>query len=121
MPAAAPVTHKANQILDGTDPVAQGVAREAVAGASTVHEAIERVGLLEGMGDPIVAEARLVLAQLPQAIDQALLAALRSALERRIPVGVEWEQGEEISLRITEATRGHVLVVLVTPHGSTYS
>ena len=58
---------------------------------------------------------------LPQAIDKGLLATLKSALERRIPVEVDWEEGEHIGLRVTEF--GHpqrVNIVLVTPHGRTY-
>jgi hypothetical protein len=123
MPAAAPVTQKANQILDGTDTEAQEVARNAVIGATSVREAVERVSLFEGMDDPIVAEARAVLEGLPQAIDRALLAALQSALERRIPVGLKWEEGEIIGLRIAEATHersSRIDIVVITPHGRTY-
>jgi hypothetical protein len=119
MPAAAPVTHKANQILDGTDLTAQEAAHEAVIGAHTVREAVERVRLLEGMDDPIVTEALAVLEGLPRAVDGALLAALKSALERRIPVGLEWEEGDIMGLRINEVGdgAGHVDIVVITPHG----
>ncbi len=99
--------------------MAQEAAHEAVMGAHTVKEAVERVRLLDGMDDPIVAEALAVLEGLPRAIDAALLAGLRSALDRRIPVGLEWEEGEIMGLRIHEVSdgAGHVDIVVITPHG----
>ncbi|HEY3843260.1 MAG TPA: hypothetical protein VGL48_08405 [Acidimicrobiales bacterium] len=119
MPAAAPVTQKANQILNGSDPMAQEAAHEAVIGAHSVREAVERVGLLVGMEDPIVGEALAVLEGLPRAIDAALLAALKSSLERRIPVSLEWEEGEVMGLRMKEVGdgAGRVDIVVITPHG----
>jgi hypothetical protein len=99
--------------------MAQEAAHEAVIGAHSVREAVERVGLLVGMEDPIVGEALAVLEGLPRAIDAALLAALKSSLERRIPVSLEWEEGEVMGLRMKEVGdgAGRVDIVVITPHG----
>jgi hypothetical protein len=121
MPAAGPIKQNSVQFLDGTNTPAQDLARAAVDGASSVREAVERVNLLAGEEESIVREAFAVLGGLPEAIDRGLLATLRSALGRRIPVEVDWEEGEHISFRVTEVVSPpRVDIVLITPHGSTY-
>jgi hypothetical protein len=110
--------HRANRLLDGTDPVAQTAALRAVSEASSVLDAAQRAGLFEGLSGPGKKEARSALAALPASVDAALLAVLRGALERTLPVVLQWKPGSHIELQIWEAVEddvGHIGVMLITP------
>ena len=118
MPHVAQVIHRANRLLDGTDPVAQTGALIAVTGASSVLDAAQRAGLFEGLNGPGNMEARSALAALPGSVDAALLAVLKGALERTLPVVLQWKPGPYIELQIWEAVEddvGHIGVMLITP------
>jgi hypothetical protein len=113
------VIHRANRLLDGTDPKVQKQARKAVAEASSLLDAVERAGLLEGLGDAEKVEARAALTALPKTVDTALLAVLKGALRRRLPVVIQWKPGPNTELHVWEAVEGdvgHVGVTLTTPY-----
>jgi hypothetical protein len=123
MPAAGPIKREARRFLDGNSREDQEAAHLAVTGASSVREAIERVGLLDALDDPDVAESLAVLNALPQAVDRALLATLGSALERGVPVDLDWREAGFIGLHIKEVGQGdagQVEIVLLTPNGRTF-
>jgi hypothetical protein len=123
MPGAAPARQKANQLFDVTNRDLNERARRAVRSASTVAEAAESANLYEEMDEAIENEVRLVLAALPEAIDQALLGAVRSGLERGITVAVDWEEGSPVALRIAEVDGDdpRLDIVVITPHGDEYT
>ena len=121
MPSGGPIKRNSARFLDGSNPEARDLARVALEEASTVSEAVERIKLLDGEEEAIVTEAFAVFDSLPQAIDRGLLATLRSALERSVPVVVDWELGEDIALRVTEVDNPpRVDIVLITRDGRTY-
>ncbi|HVA09358.1 MAG TPA: hypothetical protein VNG12_21710 [Acidimicrobiales bacterium] len=120
MPAAQQVTTKSNTMLGGSDADGQQDIIEALTGASSVREAAERVHLLDGMDEKLAEEARAVLDRLPKSVDQAILAALRSGVERGATTTVGWEEGEDIAVRVSESGEGddhRVHVLVITPHG----
>jgi len=119
VPHAIRLVHKANRLLDGLDPNASRRARRVLASASSVLDAVERAGLLEDLGEAADAEARAALAALPPSVDTALLAVLKGALERRLPVVIQWKPGAFVDLQVWEAVdgkAGHVGVMLTTPY-----
>jgi hypothetical protein len=119
VPHAAALVRRANRLLDGTDAEASRLAEMAVDAASSVLDAVERAGLLEDLGEPAIVDARAALEALPLALDTALLAVLRSALKRRLPVVIQWKPGTNVELQIWEAVEGEagfVGVMLIAPY-----
>jgi hypothetical protein len=119
VPHVAKLVHRANRLLDGTDAQEWRRAKDAVDHAETILEAVDRAGLLEQLGEPARAEAHTALEALPATVDVALLAALKSALHRRLPVVIQWKPGTNVELQVWEATEGevgHVGVLLITPY-----
>jgi hypothetical protein len=119
MAAFAMVPHL-NSMLEGSDDAAYAAALSALAGADTVRDAVEAVGVLDRLEDHEVAEALAVLDALPPSIDEAIMAALENALERNARARIEWEEADRIELRITEEPEGNVRIVFVCPDGSTF-
>src|ERR1700735_1851977 len=80
-------------------------AQSVVEAADTVREAVESAGVLDRLSsDDGRVEARAVLAAIPPAVDAAIIAALESAFERRLPIEVIWldTDVETIEARISE-------------------
>jgi hypothetical protein len=80
-------------------------AQSVVEAADTVREAVESAGVLDRLSsDDGRVEARAVLAAIPPAVDAAIIAALESAFERRLPIEVIWLETdvETIEARISE-------------------
>jgi hypothetical protein len=121
MPAVI-VMNPANEALGRPDSGNYRAARSAVEGATTVRDAVENGGLLEGFPEEIQREARAVLDSLPDEVNRGVLEALRDAFESGSAVEVFWEENtadSAISHRVgTETER--VTITLVTPHGRTF-
>jgi hypothetical protein len=113
------LVHRANRLLDGIDAKTSKRARRVLSTASSVLDAVERAGLLEELGGAANAEARAALAALPITVDAALLAVLKAAVQRRLPVVIQWKPGHTVELQVWEAVEGrvgHVGVMLITPY-----
>jgi hypothetical protein len=119
MPGATPSIQKANQILSGSDPGAQSAALEAVIGAQSILDAMETLQFLDDIVDELADEVRAVMAALPESIDQAFLAAIRSALGRGVRVTLSWNEEDVIGLCVSES-EGAITIKLSTPHGTTF-
>jgi hypothetical protein len=91
----------------------------ALASASSVLDTVERAGLLEELESTAKAEARAALAALPITVDAAFLAVLKAALDRSLPVVIQWKPGTTVELQVWEAAEGqvgYVGVTLITPY-----
>jgi hypothetical protein len=112
---------KINQLLAREDLGAYRNGQEAVSGAASVRQAVERANILDGFTAEEAVEARAVLDALPRAVDTAILAALGAAFARDAPGRFEWHEGAFIELRVwEEPTGGRVRIVLVSPQGQTF-
>jgi hypothetical protein len=119
MPYGLSALHRANRSLDGLDPDLHEAARSVVAQASTVLEAWEGAGLFDHVDESRRDEIRSALTALPPAIDAALIATLKSALDRQLAVVVQWKPGMSCELQVWEAidgTAGHIGILLITPY-----
>ena len=102
-------------------------AQSVVEAADTVQEAVESAGVLERLNsEDGRVEARAVLAAIPPAVDAAIIAALESAFERRLPVEVRWlrTEVETIEARISEEPYRDgqlVRIVFVCRDGATFT
>jgi hypothetical protein len=113
---------KANEALGSPGEGNYRAARAALENASTVREAVENGGLLDGFPEDIQREARAVLDALPDDVNRGVLEALREAFENGAAVEVLWEQTTPesgISHRVATETE-RVTITLVTPHGRNY-
>lgn len=108
-----------NAALGGSNAEAYGRAQEVVVGASAVREAVEGLGILGRMTEAEVVEAEAVMRALPRAVELAILGAANAGFERHLPIGVEWQRGAEISVRIRE-DRNEVRIILTTPNGQEF-
>jgi hypothetical protein len=109
-----------NEMLGGSNQAAYASAQSAVEGADTIRDAVEAVGVLEGLDTELVVEARAVLDAIPPSLDQAIIGALESAFEDRTAVFLEWVEGDLMEVRISEELDGRVHIVFVSPVGSTF-
>jgi hypothetical protein len=121
MPAVV-VMPKANEALGSPGAGNYRAAKSAIEGASTVREAVENGGLLDGFPDDIQREARAVLDALPDEVNRGVLDALRGAFESGAAVEVIWEEDNaDTTIRHRVATGSErVTITLVTPHGRTF-
>ena len=101
-------------------------AQSVVEAADTVQEAVESAGVLERLNsEDGRVEARAVLDAIPPAVDAAIIAALESAFEYRMPVEVRWVRSETemMEVRISEDPYNDaplVRIVFVCPDGATF-
>ena len=87
------LSERFNEILGDVSGEEYAAAQVVVEAADTVREAVEAGGVLERLdSDAGRAEARAVLELIPAALDQAIIAALESVFERRLPVHVAWQE-----------------------------
>jgi hypothetical protein len=112
-----------NEILGDTDGDDYAAAQAAVEASDTVRDAIDVSGVLDRLEtDEGRAEARAVFELMPPALDEAIIAALENAFERRVPVAVEWipSDDELIQVRVSEEPHRdgqRVRIELVSPEG----
>ena len=112
-----------NQILGYVTSEDYATAQAVVEAADTVREAIETGGVLDRLENEAGrAEARAVLELIPPALDEAIIATLESAFERRLPVEVRWHEthDEVIEVRVSEEPPHdpqRVHIVFVSPEG----
>ena len=96
-----------------------GGAAAALSEAKTVLDAARTAGMLDHPGlDPDHAAA--LLGALPPAVDAALLATMRSAVDRGVGAVLQWKPGPSVELQVWEAVEdgaGHVGILLVSPPG----
>lgn len=101
-------------------------AQSIVEAADTVRDAVEASGVLDQLdSDAGRVEARAVLDAIPPALDEAIIAALESAFEYRMPVEVRWVRSETdmIEVRISEEPYGdgqRIHIAFVSPPGQTF-
>lgn len=101
-------------------------AQVVVEASDTVLDAVEAAGVLDRLdSDEGRVEARAVLDAIPPAVDEAIIAALESAFERRLPVEVVWipSEFETIEARISEDPYDDarlVRIAFVCPDGATF-
>ena len=101
-------------------------AQAVVEASDTVLDAVEAAGVLDRLdSDEGRVEARAVLDAIPPAVDEAIIAALDSAFERRLPVEVVWipSEFEAIEARISEDPYDDarlVRIAFVCPDGATF-
>jgi hypothetical protein len=113
---------KANEALGSPGEGNYRAAKSSVEGASTVREAVENGGLLDGFPEDIQREARAVLDALPDDVNRGVLEALRDAFENGSAVEVFWEENTAdagISHRVATETE-RISITLVTPHGRNF-
>jgi hypothetical protein len=115
-----------NEILGDATLDEYTTAQSVVEAADTVRNAVESAGVLDRLSSHRGrAEASAVLAAIPPAVDAAIIAALESAFERRLPVEVVWipSEFEAIEARISEDPYDDarlVRIAFVCPDGATF-
>jgi hypothetical protein len=94
---------------------------EAVNGATSVKDAAERANLFDELNESHAAEARAVLDALPPEVDSQILDALKSGVERGVPISLEWQEHPEILADVSEvAETGGVHILVRTPNGGDF-
>jgi hypothetical protein len=115
-----------NEILGDAAGAGYADAQAIVEASDTVLDAVESAGVLDRLEtDDGRVEARAVLDAIPPAVDEAIIAALESAFERRLPVEVVWTESESdlIEARISEDPPDDgrlVRIEFVCPDGATF-
>ena len=122
------VVAKLNVILSGNDPSVYDHAKSVVESAPTVAAAVAESGVYAP--DPAagasfsaqVAESRAVFGAIPPAVDQAILAALRSAFDRHAEIRVAWvESFGPMQVHVTQnINHDKVVIHLSCPSGETF-
>ncbi len=105
MPYVVAFIEQANQIFGPSDAFDPEALLRALDGVDAVREGIERFALLDAIEDEGNQQvAREFLELLPRSLDAAILAALRSALERGLPTQFTWKPGYAFELCLWEST-----------------
>jgi hypothetical protein len=115
----------AQEVFGGLNSFAPDSLLASLGDVETIGEAADALHLI----DVLPAEQRGpmsdFLASIPPSIDAAMLAAMRSALARGLPIGISWQPGYDFELRVWDVSgpegdgqpwAGMVNVHLVSPH-----
>jgi hypothetical protein len=92
---------------------------EVLGDVGTISESAGILGLMDVLDQEQREPMREFLASFPPAIDAAIVAAVRSALERGLRTAISWQPGYDFEVRIWDVShdgRGLVNVHLVSPH-----
>ena len=92
---------------------------EAIGDAETILEGAELLGLFDVLSGPQADGLREFLELMPPSLDAALVAGLRSALQRGLRTQFTWQPGYDFELRAWEVSSGSDGVVnfhIVSPH-----
>jgi len=120
MPHMVATLRLVNRFLDRQDDLLAEGAKEAILGASTIAEAVARAGLFDAPEIANADHARRALEALPASVGAAMLGALTSAVQRDLPVVLQWKPGIASEVQVWEAVEdgvGQVGILLVTPYG----
>jgi hypothetical protein len=114
-----------NEVFAGLHNFAPDTLIESLADAATIGDAAEILHLIDVLPAEQQDPMRAFLASIPPAIDVAMVAAVRSALDRGLRVAISWQPGYDFELRIWDVSGpdgdgkpwvGLVNVHLVSPH-----
>ena len=97
---------RANEVLAQVDGFDAPPLLARIEGAATVNEAADALGLFAVLEDADAATMREFLDTLPASLDAAILAGVRSALERGVRTQVSWQPGYDFELRMWERSDG---------------
>jgi hypothetical protein len=115
-----------NEILGDVTSEEYANAQAVVEASDTLLDAVEETGVLDQLeSDEGRDEARAVLDAIPPAVDEAIIAALESAFEQRLPVEVVWipSEFETIEAHVSEDPYDDgrlVRIGFVCPDGATF-
>jgi len=87
--------------------------------ATSVRDGAETLGLIAVLDTQYQDPMRNFLDSIPPALDAAMLAAIRNALARKLPVAISWQPGYDFELRLWDVSTGSygmVNIHLVSPH-----
>jgi hypothetical protein len=110
----------ANRHLDHQDAALWKRASQAILGSSTLTEVLDKVGGFDVPGVSDADHARRAMDALPPSVGAAVLAALRSAVDRDLPVVIQWKPGVASEAQVWEVVEdgaGQIGVLIVTPYG----
>lgn len=109
---------RANEQLSPSGELDEGLL-ERLRDVSTVVDAAVVLDLASAVPEEQREPLAQFLAELPPAIDAAIMAATRNALERGVRVTLTWQPGYAHEVRVwdvTDGDKGMVNVHLVSPH-----
>lgn len=94
----------ANDVFGPLEDFEPGQVLETISGAQTVREAAESLGLLAVLTEANAENLGEFLDTIPASLDAAVLAAVRSALQRGVRVQLTWQPAYEFEVRMWEVT-----------------
>ena len=100
MPYMSIAVAKANEIFAPTTQFNPDVLRANLNGVDTIAEAVDLLNVAAVMTQPLQERFGTFLGTIPASIDAAVLAAVRSALLRKIPVTFTWQAAAGFEVRI---------------------
>jgi hypothetical protein len=125
VPYVVAFIEQANQIFGPTEGFDAEALARMLEGVDSVRDAVERFELLDAIeGDQNRAVAAEFLQLLPPSLDAAVLAVVRSALARGLPIQFTWKPGYAFELGLWESSLheedkgrwvGLVNVLIVSP------
>jgi hypothetical protein len=127
MPMAV-ILEPLNVLLEDASSPGYADVQAAVEAADTMSGAVEGLGLLDARTDAVLAEARVVFAAVPAAVDEAVMATAENAFARGVPIFLHWVETDSVTIavRISEEPdpRGdgvRVHIDFLSPHGETFA
>jgi len=114
----APIVAKLfNRLFDDVTQESYVNAQRTIEEISSVSEAIEALGILHHLEhDEARSEVRAVVGQIPSAVDDALMAAVKNAFGRSLKMRLRWEEGDVWAVRLVEE-RSWLRITVETPDG----
>lgn len=97
---------RANEVLAKVDDFDAPPLLDTIGGATSVLQAADALGIFAVLDDGYATTLRDFFTTLPPALDAAILAGVRSALERGVRTQISWQPGYDFELRMWERSDG---------------
>jgi hypothetical protein len=120
VPTLEPIQQRTQSAVGNTGSGSYRQAKDVVAAAGSLSEAVENGHFLDGLDEEDQAEARAVLDALPADVDQSFMASLRDALANDKKIAFGWREGA-FAHEATTDPDGTVRLWLQCPDGRTFT
>jgi hypothetical protein len=113
-----------NAILADPETPDYTLAATVVAEATSCRDAVDQLGVLEGLPPDVMPEVEAVFAAMSAEVDQGILGALRAGFARRLSMALRWDEemsnGEPTVAHRVDEQGDRLYIHVIAPNGQQF-